>query len=177
MILSRFVEPGKRRRASETNRVGSSGKIKKTRKIGKSGAFNVASALAIFNFAFILNFCEENKTARTVAAIVSVAREKGIETSGFGVNRLFDGRVASEIVESNGRAGKKFFALDNFTLKKVDFKRFFGYYIKDGVLFRRVDALRAARRDRFRAAGRSKNEKTTSARSCGASATGSKAKE
>ena len=39
---------------------GDSGKIKKTRKIGKSGAFNGASALEIFNFAFILKFCEEN---------------------------------------------------------------------------------------------------------------------
>ena len=166
-----------RRTPTGANRVGSSGKIKKTRKIGEPGAFNGASALEIFNFAFILNFCEENRAARAVATVLTVAMKNAVATA-LGGGKLVPGRARrGEIVESNGRAGKKFFALDNFTLKKVDFKRFFGYYIKDGVLFRRVDALRAARRDRFRAAGRSKNEKTTSARSCGASATGSKARE
>ena len=112
-----------------------------------------------------------------VATVVAVATKNAVATALDGGKSLHGRAQRGEIVESNGRAGKKFFALDNFTLKKVDFKRFFGYYIKDGVLFRRVDALRAARRDRFRAAGRSKSEKTTSARSCGASATGSKAKE
>jgi hypothetical protein len=76
------------------------------------------------------------------ATVLTVAAENAVATaapSGIGV---LAGRVAGEIVESNGRAGKKFFALDNFTLKKVDFKRFFGYYIKDGVLFQRADAPR-----------------------------------
>jgi hypothetical protein len=73
----------KRRRPTRRNRVGDSGKIKKTRKIGKSGAFNGASALEIFNFAFILNFCEENKTARTatILTLLAVVASLGGRTS------------------------------------------------------------------------------------------------
>lgn len=113
-----------------------------------------------------------------VAATLPVAPRMRRERRSKSENRSSNGRDAGEIVESNGRAGKKFFALDNFTLKKVDFKRFFGYYIKDGVLFRRVDRLRLGRQDRLQTArkrkiGEKKNRRVRS----GAPTTGSKERE
>lgn len=93
-------------------------------------------------------------------------------------NRSPNGRDAGEIVESNGRAGKNFFALDNFTLKKVDFKRFFGYYIKRRrfVSTRRPLATRAARpvANGAKAKIGEKNERRVRN---GAATTGSKARE